>query len=447
MVSLQHKSNFGKRNFEYNFNGGDLSTDGGLLLFYKFAKAIGLRGLIETTFVRENTRTKQHSDANIILQMLFSLVSGYKTGLAANHLADDPAFKLFLNQERLASQPTISRFTNNLSKTTLAMLAKLDDRLRKRAYLIEEPKHIILDIDSTLFPIYGEQEGKKFNFHYKAVGLHPLLCFDSFTGDLIASELRDGSSYCSNGAAEFLKPILEKLNRQPGSPTLLVRGDSGFAAPAIYEQCEAEDCYYVIRLKENPLLVKEASELETQAYAMARKGFDNPICYGEFDYQAKTWTHPRKVVCKVELKQDKNKQNSLFPSYTFVVTNMKGYAKNLIKLYCKRGLMENYIKEFKNEFCMSMSNHSMTVNANILELCKIAYNLFNYMKRIGFKGNGFEKMQAAGIRLRVLKVAGKVVFHGRKTQLKLCSSFPCRRQMEIALNNIRFLGNCLQVLL
>jgi len=203
-----------------------------------------------------------------------------------------------------------------MDETTLNQFYFLMRRFRKVVYAIKRPQFLLLDLDSTLLDTYGHQEGKGFNFHCRSHGYHPLVCYDGMTGDLLKIELRNGTDYSSTGVVEFMQPLLDEfLTDYPELP-LLLRGDSGFAKPEIYDQCET-----------------------------------NGVSYGEFLYQAGSWKHPRRVVCKVEKPTDQ-----LIHMYTFIVTNMDSAPEELIKLYCKRGSMENFIKESKNGFDKCASN-------------------------------------------------------------------------------------------
>ena len=113
------------------------------------------------------------------------------------------------------------------------------------------PQAVILDLDSTLLDAYGRQEGRAFNFHYQSNGYHPLVCYDGMTGDLIKIQLRDGTQYSCTGVVDFLQPVQDEyLHDYPEIPILL-RGDSGFSTPDLYNQCEENGTSYVIWLKEN----------------------------------------------------------------------------------------------------------------------------------------------------------------------------------------------------
>ena len=123
------------------------------------------------------------------------------------------------------------------------------------------PQAVILDLDSTLLDAYGKQEGRAFNFHYQSNGYHPLVCYDGMTGDLVKIQLRDGTEYSCTGVVDFLQPILDEYLNDYPVIRILLRGDSGFATPDLYKQCEENGTSYVIRLKENGILRKKASYL------------------------------------------------------------------------------------------------------------------------------------------------------------------------------------------
>lgn len=151
-------------------------------------------------------------------------------------------------------QPTVSRFFNRMDEDTLNQFLTIGRILRKRVYSIQMPQAVILDLDSTLFDAYGKQEGSAFNFHYQSNGYHPLVCYDGLTEDLIKIQLRDGTQYSCTGVVDFLQPILDEYLNDYPAIRILLRGDSGFATPSLYKQCEENGTNYVIRLKENGIL-------------------------------------------------------------------------------------------------------------------------------------------------------------------------------------------------
>jgi hypothetical protein len=116
-----------------------------------------------------------------------------------------------------------------------------------------------LDLDSTLFETFGNQEDTYFNYHYDSKGYHPLMLFDGVNGDLMKVELRNGKVYTSNNVKVFMEPILYWLDKKYTGAKILLRADSGFAVPELYELCEEYGIEFVIRLKSNATLKKHVT--------------------------------------------------------------------------------------------------------------------------------------------------------------------------------------------
>lgn len=417
-----------------NFDGGDLSSDAGMLLIKEFASKIGLIDLVKKTFRTNDTASfRYHVDPDNLMQVIYQIIAAYFEDDCADELTNEPVFTNILEKEILASQPTLSRFWNRMDEDTLSQLDEIDKAMRNTIYALQHPEMMLFDLDSTLLDTYGHQEGMAFNYHYQANGYHPLLCFDGLTGDLLKSQLRDGTHYCSRGSGEFMRPLLEEFRENFPSSDLYLRGDSGFAAPELYETCEENDCKYAVRLKENSILRDLASDMDEALTKATRKdSIKYAVVYGEFYYQAKSWSHARRVVYKIE-----KPAGQMIHMYTFVVTNMESEPYKVIQFYCGRGKMENFIKEAKDGFDFSsVSSHSRLVNANKLRVHGLAYNLFNWFRRLVLAAR-LRKMQVDTIRLKLLKVAARVVHSAGYTTFKLCSSCLYKEEFYETLQNIR----------
>ena len=320
------------RQIKINFDGGDLSSDAGLLLIKEFVSKPGIDNLLGKVFkTNDSALFRYHTDQKNLLQMIYMIIAGYFEDDISDELTNDPVFKSVLEKDTLASQPTVSRFFNRMDEDTLNQLLMIGRILRKRVYRIQMPQAVILDLDSTLLDAYGKQEGRAFNFHYQSNGYHPLVCYDGMTGDLVKIQLRDGTEYSSTGVVDFLQPILDEYLNDYPAIRILLRGDSGFATPDLYKQCEENGTSYVIRLKENGILRKKASYLVDELDEITKNNkVDYAVAYGEFMYRASSWPYERRVVCKVE-----KPENQMVYMYTFVVANMDSSPEYLIKFYCK----------------------------------------------------------------------------------------------------------------
>lgn len=420
------------RKIKINFNGGDLSSDGGLLLIKEFAARIGLIRLIKKLFKTNDPAIRHHTDPDNLMQVVYQIIAAYFEDDCADELKNDPVLTAILEKEKLASQPTLSRFWNRMDEGTLLQFDMIAETMREAIYSVNPPEQILFDLDSTLLDTFGMQEGEGFNFHYQAHGYHPLLCYDGLTGDLLKAELRAGTQYCSKDADKFMIPLMQEYRRKYPSMLLYLRGDSGFASPKLYEACEDNDCKYAVRLKQNPTLIRYAADADEALYRATRENqIDYAVEYGEFDYQAGGWSHPRRVVFKIE-----KPYGQMTHLFTFIVTTMELAPYQVIQFYCGRGKMENFIKEGKRGFDFSsVSSHSMVVNANRLQVHALAYNLFNWFRRLALSAD-MRKQQIDTIRLKLLKIAAKAVCSARYIVFKLCSSCPYKRDFYETLSNI-----------
>ena len=270
------------RQIKINFDGGDLSSDAGLLLIKEFVRKLGIDNLLGKVFkTNDSALFRYHTDQKNLLQMIYMIIAGYFEDDTSDELTNDPVFKSVLEKDTLASQPTVSRFFNRMDEDTLNQLLMIGRILRKRVYRIQMPQAVILDLDSTLLDAYGKQEGRAFNFHYQSNGYHPLVCYDGMTGDLVKIQLRDGTEYSSTGVVDFLQPILDEYLNDYPAIRILLRGDSGFATPDLYKQCEENGTSYVIRLKENGILRKKASYLVDELDEITK---NNKVDYAVAEY-------------------------------------------------------------------------------------------------------------------------------------------------------------------
>ncbi len=230
-----------------------------------------------------------------------------------------------------------------------------------------------------------------------------------------------------------MKSLLDEFIEDFPDIPMYLRGDSGFASPKLYEVLEDKNCKYAIRLKENTKL-RELAEEEDQTLYRATKfnQVDYAVEYGEFMYQAGSWSHPRRVVFKIE-----KPYGQMIHMYTFIVTNMEMEPYQVIQFYCGRGKMENFIKECKGGFDLaSVSSSSKVVNANRLQVHTLAYNLFNWFRRLALAAD-MRRQQIDTIRLRLLKVAARMVKSARYKYFKLCSSCLYKKEFYETLDNIR----------
>lgn len=221
------------------------------------------------------------------------------------------------------------------------------------------------------------------------MGFHPFVAFDGATGDFLKAKLRPGNVYTSNGVIEFIQPLIEHYNEAFPETSLFLRGDSGFAVPALYELCKQESVHYIIRLKSNAQLQSLAKEYHPSS---APTDISKTEChFEETIYQANSWSKPRKIII-----QSVRPAGELFFTHSFFVTSFElASPHDIVRAYQKRGTMENYIKEAKNGFYFDkMNSHSFMVNEVKMMLTLLAYNLTNWLRTLCPLLSGREKDDA-----------------------------------------------------
>lgn len=282
------------KQIKINFDGGDLSSDAGLILIKEFSCKMGFIKLLKAMFKTYDTAMfRYHTDDENLWQVIYQILGSYFEDDCADELTNDPVLTAVLDKKALASQPTLSRFFNRMDDSTLNQFYSMMRRFRKVVYSVKKPELLLLDLDSTLLDTYGSQEGEGFNYHYQSHGYHPLVCYDGITGDLLKIQLRDGTDYSSTGVEEFLQPLLDEFQSDYPDIPLLLRGDSGFTKPELYEQCETNGISYVIRLKASQPLYKLASYIDDNLTDATKNDVVSyAVQYGEFMYQASSWIFP-----------------------------------------------------------------------------------------------------------------------------------------------------------
>lgn len=258
--------------------------------------------------------------------------------------------------------------------------------------------------------------------------------FDGVSGDLIKSELRSGNVYTSRGAVRFIGPVFKEYSKKFNEIPLYLRADSGFATPGIYRMAEEHNISYAIRLKANAKLYKLAEPL-LEKINRNSKISERQVIYGEFNYQAGSWNKSRRVIVKIEKPADQ-----LVYTHTFIVTSIKDWTqKEIVRFYCQRGTMENFIKEGKNGFAFGkMSSSEYQANANKLQQMMLAYNLNNWLRRICFpEHNRSDRIET--IRTKIIKIAARIVKTGRYIYYKLAEGCPNKKLFFKVLDNIQSL--------
>jgi hypothetical protein len=418
------------------FDGGDITSDAGLLWLREVEEQCGIvRRLSERIYDDRDATRVTHPLYELLLQRILQIAAGYEDCNDASELRHDPALLTCAGRtvgeeaEALASQPTLSRLENSVHALELISLgfAFVDHYLDKHSK--RPPKRIVLDLDPTDDPTHGQQEFAQFHAYFDQHMYFPLLVFDGERGDLLAAVLRPGRCGAAAGAPVVLKAIVNRIRSRWPRTKFTVRGDSSFAVPELLECCESLGLDYAIGFARNSVVVRlgeKAMKRARQRHVRAKRRRKIPQAtrvFTSFQYKTKSWTHRRRIVMKAEV-------SDLGDNPRFVVTSLKGTAKEIYEYYCARGQMENYIKDLKNAVRADrLSCHALDANQFRLTLHAGAYVLLHELRQ-QLQGTELEGAQLDTIRLRIIKVGAIVCQSVRRIWFHLASGYPYRRLWE-----------------
>lgn len=404
-----------------DFEGGEISSDGGLLLLREFDKKTAfLQGLNNCIRDPRNEFLIVHEQEEMLRQRLFQIALGYEDADDSDLLRLDPLFQITVKNRKLvdelASQPTICRLENRVAQQEIDFINNflLNNYLKSRS---KKPKQIIIDVDSTDDPTHGAQQLSMFHGYYGQTIYHPLLISEPDSQLLLGAFLRPGNVHTAHDALKYLAPVAKELKANFPKANLIIRADAGFSAPETHQFCEKENLEYVIGIASNNNLHKAIEAKLARAKARL-KGKDEAVyLHASFKYRAESWVKQRRVIAKLEVTTDKEE-------IRFVVTNLKGKAKDIYEFYCQRGDSENRIKEVKHGFKADrLSCHDFLANYFRLLLSSCAYNFIALFKNNLTKEN-LRDCQIQTIRLKLFKVGVWIKKTTRKVWAHLSSAWP-----------------------
>jgi len=407
-----------------DFQGSRVTSDGGLILVRELDERLGLGELIERhlTDSRRGKNT-QLPIADLLRQSVYSRLAGYEDLNDAQRLSQDPTFRLIGSEkiwERGAALTSrLQSFETEMltEEENFAGLMRINRELIGRAEGVDSPQRVVLDMDSTEIPVYGQQEHSAYNGHFESTCYHPLLVFNR-EGDCLAAKLRPGNVHSAEDWEELLLPEIER--QQKLGKEVVFRADAAFAKPEIYEALEERDAKYAIRIPANDSLERDIAELLTRP--VGRPSHKPVVWYKSFLYQAASWKTARRVVAKVEFHL-----GELFPRVGFIVTNLETDSRAVVRFYNKRGTAEQWIKEGKQAVKMTrLSCHRFRSNEVRLWLSVIAYNLGNLWRRWAVPRR-IGNWSLTSLQQRLVKTGGRLVKHARYYWLLLAEGHLSRR--------------------
>jgi Transposase DDE domain group 1 len=414
-----------RKKVSVGFDGGMLSSDSGVLLLREVERRLGIASRLAACLKdRRDADRIEHRLQEMLRLRMFAIAAGYEDANDCNKLRDDPVFKMAVGRApesgaALCSQPSMSRLENAPSKIEIARLmgAMVDQFC---ASYNRAPVSIILDIDDTFDAVHGKQQLSLFNAHYDERCFLPIHIYEGTSGKPVAVILRSGKTPSGIEVRTILKHVIARIRRHWPKVDILVRGDSHYGRDEAMSWCEANGIDYIFGLAGNDVL---AAMLRPAADALCVKravsGAPKLRRCSKLRYGAKSWDEPRRVIARLEA-------TALGLDVRYVVTSLEGSAKHLYQtIYCARGQAENFIKLHKAQLASDRTScRDPRANQMRLILHTAAYWLLHTLRAAAPKRSSWRTAEFTTLRLRLIKIAARVVEGAARIRLWLPTACP-----------------------
>src|SRR5712672_2300408 len=428
-----------RKKLTIDFDGGNQSSDGGLLLLRQAECRLGVCGrLADAMPDRRDARRIRHEMFEMVMARVSAIACGHKDAIDLDRLRHDPLMKIAVGRcpitgAPLASQSTISRLENAPSKTEAARLsAALVDQA---GTTVKPGKQEILDIDDTFCAAHGGQQLAFWNAHHDERGFASMHIYHVASGTPVVTILRPARTPKGTEVRTVIKHVTKRMRRHWPRTRIVWRGDSHYGRVEAMEWAEDNDADYIFGLAGNAVLDALVAETANNLrFHHANSNEPKLRTYASFFYQAGSWDRPRKVVARLECSLQPDGREGTATGMRqevdirYVVTSLEGTAQHLYEdVYCQRGQMENLIKLHKAQLSSDrMSCHSATANQVRLVLHTAAFWLMHGVRAAIPQTSPLATAEFATIRQRLIKIGARVIEHVARIRIHLPSSCPER---------------------
>ena len=421
----------GRRVVEGRFDGGSMTSDGGVMLLGEVDRKLGLLEAAARCIADPRSPLLiKHGVRDMLRQRVYALALGWEDLNDHGALRCDIAMQTAVGVDReVASAPTLCRLEKWADRATAVRLHRL---------LVEQfiasfktaPKELVLDFDATDNPLHGQQEQRFFHGYYDSYCYLPLYVFCG--QQLLCAYLRPSRIDAAQHSAAILKLLVRQLRQAWPDVRIIFRGDSGFCRQRVINWCERSGVHYIIGLARNPRLEAQVEFAQLALQDDYERTGHKQRLIDEFSYAAQSWPHERRVITRLEWGDQGHNPR-------FIVTNLQGDAGALYDdLYCQRGEAENRIKEAQvGLFATRTSCHVFAANQLRMLLAALGYVLIERLRALALQGTALASAQVDTLRIKLLKVAAVITRNTRRIRLYLASSWPSAPIFAHAMNMLR----------
>lgn len=437
----------GLQKIEISFGESTLTHYGGMILFQQFCRKLDLKRLFQRHIAWERRDSSYHG-AELLMCLIHTMVAGLKRVSDTKILAYNKSFQKLLGLSSFPAEKTLREFLKGLSPRELRGLIRVHDLLREKLWVLPAPRtSYILDMDSTVLPLYGWTiQGARIGYNPKKPkrpSYHPLVCFEGHTQDTLHGMLRPGDTQPITAAKRFFRGCLQKLptyaNRKKVGVRL--RADAGFYDGKFVRFLDGEKVGYVIIAKMTPPIKDKA---EWGRFRTFRKRGRWQVA--RTDYQPQRWKRPHRFILVRRPKPEKAEETLQLTLWEFedffyhaFVTNLRLKPAAVYRFYKGRANAELDIRELKEGLSLGqIPTTRFTANATHFELTLLAYDLVNWLRRLCLEGS-WRTARLKTLRREVFMLPARLVTVDHRNVLRLPATYPHRKRFRRAIARVRCL--------
>jgi hypothetical protein len=408
------------------FDGGRLSSDGGVMLLAAAARRMGIAGKLAAAIPDRRDPTRiVHPLSRILLARILAIACGYEDADDLDTLRTDPALKLACGHlpesgAALASQPTVSRLENTPGLRDLIRLGRVMIDLYCASYPAP-PEAIVLDIDDTVDVVHGHQQLSLFNRHHDERCFLPIHVYDTATSRPVAVILRPGKTPSGREVRGHIRRLVRAIRRHWPKTRITLRGDGHYGRPEVMDWCEANTIDYVFGLTGTKALAAKVEAIADDIRVTRATGNQDAVRgFAQTTHAAGSWSRERRVAARIEA-------TPLGLDIRYIVTSIPHGTPEWLyaDLYCARGQAENLIKLHKSQLASDRTScRAAKANQMRLILHTAAYWLILTVRDAIPKAQPLATAEFNTIRLRLLKVAARISETASRVRIAFASACP-----------------------
>lgn len=374
----------GLRNLTFSFDGTRLTRYGGMVLFHRFCKNLGLRRQLQRQ-VSWPYIGREYAPVDLFLAQLFAVAAGLGRIEDVRALKWNGLLPALLGLKTFPHPVTLRRFLHHWTSKHLRSLQIIHDQFRQHVWTSLVPLYsATLDADTTVLTVYGHQEGASLGYnptHRGHKSFAPFFLLENRSGLSMTAEWRPGNIHPSTGILSFIKHSLELLPSTIPANRIRFRGDHSFYNGQFIHFLDERKIGYTIVARLTSTLRRELEHIRFHPFQSGR-------AIGHLKYHPYQWRKPTRIIATrrpLHSPPDPH-QPDLFVTERFayhaVVTNLNLTPENVIHFYHKRAQQELVFRELKSDATLArIPTRRFHANAFHLELLLWAYDLVTLFQR------------------------------------------------------------------